>query len=462
MNMVVIRILTSISAISASCSFYSYTPHFPSPSPSFLISLYPYCNISGYSGTFQAQNSSHGLLGILSATYPHRPSSMGEGVAGKGQGGANSKIHDKGQQRVSTGPDDDDGYIYVEKFDVMPPVAAIQTLTRNVLSDMGVKPHSQEGDRAGKDARKSNTPWKEVPPSLLYNPYSLQADPSYITPPSMRLYGWGRTDMVPTLTTSVLISGTVTLNRVFKDALQTGKGGEGEALRKYIQSLHRNIASNVNTDESDQHGHKGVQQENSSTDLTDGSLIVGVEISGDHGVSWQLASFQPLYNHNETHASRNANGNNKDSVGSDSRDRLEAVLWSDFEYYLTYRVHIYTNHPTLPSGSTFTTDPYACQADTPWNSPGKKQQQQQQQEEEEEEEEESPLLSINIHNSSSETQNIITAVFMIRLIRADGHYISISSQGVESERYGREGGNLGQYSSNEDASLVLQQVVIPW
>ena len=33
-------ILTSISLLS--CSFYSYTSHFPSPAPSFLISLYPY------------------------------------------------------------------------------------------------------------------------------------------------------------------------------------------------------------------------------------------------------------------------------------------------------------------------------------------------------------------------------------------------------------------------------------
>ena len=38
--MMMMSILTS--AISASCSFYSYTPHFPPPSPSFLISLYPY------------------------------------------------------------------------------------------------------------------------------------------------------------------------------------------------------------------------------------------------------------------------------------------------------------------------------------------------------------------------------------------------------------------------------------
>jgi hypothetical protein len=41
---------TNLRLCSASCSFYSYIPHFPSPSPSisflpsFLISLYPYCN----------------------------------------------------------------------------------------------------------------------------------------------------------------------------------------------------------------------------------------------------------------------------------------------------------------------------------------------------------------------------------------------------------------------------------
>ena len=41
---------TNLSIISASCSFYSYTPHFPSlsPSPSFTISLYPYCNHHPY------------------------------------------------------------------------------------------------------------------------------------------------------------------------------------------------------------------------------------------------------------------------------------------------------------------------------------------------------------------------------------------------------------------------------
>ena len=43
---------------SASCSFYSYTPHLPSsifhlPSPSFLISLYPYCN--HHSGNYFTQ-----------------------------------------------------------------------------------------------------------------------------------------------------------------------------------------------------------------------------------------------------------------------------------------------------------------------------------------------------------------------------------------------------------------------
>ena len=42
---------TNLSFTSASCSFYSYTPHFPSSAPSCLISLYPYCN--RYSGTCQ-------------------------------------------------------------------------------------------------------------------------------------------------------------------------------------------------------------------------------------------------------------------------------------------------------------------------------------------------------------------------------------------------------------------------
>jgi hypothetical protein len=39
--MVMMSILTSASTISASCSFYSYTPHFPSPSPSFLYLTIP-------------------------------------------------------------------------------------------------------------------------------------------------------------------------------------------------------------------------------------------------------------------------------------------------------------------------------------------------------------------------------------------------------------------------------------
>jgi hypothetical protein len=43
--MVMMSILTSAISV-LSCSFYSYTPHFPSPSPSFLISLYPYYHTS--------------------------------------------------------------------------------------------------------------------------------------------------------------------------------------------------------------------------------------------------------------------------------------------------------------------------------------------------------------------------------------------------------------------------------
>ena len=54
MVMTMMSILTS--AISASCSFYSYTPHFPSSFCFLLLpSLYPYCNhpILQYVGTYK-------------------------------------------------------------------------------------------------------------------------------------------------------------------------------------------------------------------------------------------------------------------------------------------------------------------------------------------------------------------------------------------------------------------------
>ncbi len=52
-TMMMMSILTFASAF---CSFYSYTPHFPSPSLSFLISLYPNCD---YSGNFNFINASN-------------------------------------------------------------------------------------------------------------------------------------------------------------------------------------------------------------------------------------------------------------------------------------------------------------------------------------------------------------------------------------------------------------------
>ena len=50
MVVMVMSILTSASSLCCACSFYSYIPHLllPSPAPSFLISLYPYCNHHHY------------------------------------------------------------------------------------------------------------------------------------------------------------------------------------------------------------------------------------------------------------------------------------------------------------------------------------------------------------------------------------------------------------------------------